>query len=399
MAWQPKVVDRRHEALGGQSNDRPLSVIRKIGWHYTATIGSFITNHERYWRDYHGWDRGGYHAYIDRYGTIYINYDLTRMTWGVANNNWDTVHMSLEARNAGDYTEAQIKSRDWLTRKWMKELNLPASAVKGHWEIYNNTVCPGYTKVEMNNFRAQLAKAAPVVAGASVHVVKAGETLWVLAKKYNMSVDQLKTFNGLDSNLIVVGQSLKVKGSVATPSKPKLKSLEVVAQEVIDGKWKNYPERQKLLEKEGYDYHDVQAIVDRLQGNKSLVPIETIAREVIEGKHGNGDERKRNLEAKGYNYAEVQAEVDRTLKANTPKAVKKAYVQLAAHEPTWRVYRLGAKPVAGNEVGFLAPRQYGGLEYQILGYEDGGTCAIIQTQAFGKVKIFIKDPSAKIVTR
>ena len=80
-------------------------------------------------------------------------------------------------------------------------------------------------------------------------------------------------------------------------------------------------------------------------------------------------------------------------------AAKKTYVQLAAHEPTWRAYRLGATPVEGNEVGFLAPRQYGGLEYQILGYEDNGQCAIIQTQAFGKIKIFIKDPSAKIVTR
>lgn len=80
-------------------------------------------------------------------------------------------------------------------------------------------------------------------------------------------------------------------------------------------------------------------------------------------------------------------------------AAKKTYVQLAKHEPLWRAYRLGATPVEGNEVGFLAPRQYGGLEYQILGYEDNGTCAIVQTQAFGKVKIFIKDPSAKIVTK
>ena len=88
------------------------------------------------------------------------------------------------------------------------------------------------------------------------------------------------------------------------------------------------------------------------------------------------------------------------LQATAAKPVaKKTYVQLAKHEPTWRAYRLGAKPVAGNEIGFLAPKQYGGLEYQILGYENNGSCAIIQTQAFGKVKIFIKDPSAKIVTR
>lgn len=88
-----------------------------------------------------------------------------------------------------------------------------------------------------------------------------------------------------------------------------------------------------------------------------------------------------------------------TSKPAAKPVAKKTYVQLAKHEPLWRVYKLGATPVEGNEEGFLAPRQYGGLEYEVLGYEDNGTCAIIQTQAFGRVKIFIKDPSAKIVTK
>lgn len=395
------IIDRRSKSLGGQSYDRPASAVKRLVWHLTATLSGSIESHENYWKNHHGWDRGGYHYYIDRKGTIYWNYNHTRITYGVAYNNADTVHISLESDSAANYTDVQIKAREWLTRKLMKELNVSASNVLGHYEVYNNTACPGYTRLEMANFRIQLSASAPVQTTGFIHVVKSGDTLYSLAKKYGMTVDNLKKLNGLDSNLIVVGQSLKVTGTATAP-KPVLKDLDDIAKEVIDGKWGNYPARKTNLEKSGYNYHDVQAVVDRLVSvvKPSLKPLETVAREVIEGKWGNGDDRKNRLQKAGYNYAEVQAEVERTLKDNTPKPVaKKTYVQLAKHESTWRVYRLGAKPVAGNEVGFLAPKQYGGLEYQILGYEDNGTCAIIQTQAFGKVKIFIKDPSAKIVTR
>lgn len=386
MTWEPEVIDRRNKALGGQSNDRPASAIKRIPWHYTATLEGTIESHERFWVRQYGWDRGGYHFYIDRNGVIYWNYDYTRMTWGVANNNWDTVHVSLESDSADNYTEAQIKSRDWLTRKIMEDLNLPASAVQGHWEVYNNTSCPGYTRAEMNNFRAQLAKPVAVVAGSSVHKVQAGDTLWALAKKYGMTVDQLKDLNGLDSNLIVIGQELKVKGEAPKPQKPALKPLDVVAQEVIDGHWKNFPQRQQLLEKAGYNYHDVQATVERLLNRKNLLSLEAVAREVIEGKWGNGDERKRKLTAAGYNAVEVQAEVDNLLRDNKPKVER---VHLPANNATWRVYRLGVQPVAGNEEGFLAPATYGGLTYDVLGYEDAGQCVVIQTEAFGRTKIYI----------
>lgn len=117
-----------------------------------------------------------------------------------------------------------------------------------------------------------------------------------------------------------------------------------------------------------------------------------LAKEVIDGLHGTGEARKKAL---GTRYNAVQALVDKMLQ---PK-VKKTYVKLAAHEPRWRVYRLGTNPVVGNEISFLNPKQFGGLVYEILGYQDNGNTAIIQTSDFGKVKIFIKDPSATILTR
>jgi hypothetical protein len=46
---------------------------------------------------------------------------------------------------------------------------------------------------------------------SDVHVVKAGETLFRIALENRMSVAELKKLNGLDSDLILVGQRLKVK--------------------------------------------------------------------------------------------------------------------------------------------------------------------------------------------
>ncbi len=49
------------------------------------------------------------------------------------------------------------------------------------------------------------------------HIVKKGETLFRIAKKYNTSVEELKRLNGLNSNKLSIGQKLIVKA----PEKPK----------------------------------------------------------------------------------------------------------------------------------------------------------------------------------
>lgn len=382
-----KVIDRRKQALGGQSNDRPLSQIKKIVWHYTATLDGSIESHERYWKSTHGWDRGGYHYYIDRNGVIYWNYNHERITWGVANNNHNTVHISCEASTGNNYTQAQVDSRDWLTRKLMKELNRSHNDVLGHREVYNNSSCPGYSDAELRNFRLQLSKPKAVVAGkvnAKTHKVVQGDTLWAISKRYGVTVDQLKAINQLDSNLIVVGEELALTGTQHKPSK--LKPLDEVAMDVINGNYGNYPERKKKLEAEGYNYNEVQAIIDRLVTYPKQLPLDAIARKVINGEYGNGDERKRKLQAEGYNYNEVQAAVNRQAADNI---VKKTYVKLSPQVTSWRVYPLGKTPVIANAIGSLNPNKFGGLEYEVLGYQDVGTTAIIQTEVFGKVKIYL----------
>lgn len=48
------------------------------------------------------------------------------------------------------------------------------------------------------------------VSGSNYYVVKSGDTLWSIARKYNLSVNELKALNNLSSNVLSVGQRLIV---------------------------------------------------------------------------------------------------------------------------------------------------------------------------------------------
>ena len=53
---------------------------------------------------------------------------------------------------------------------------------------------------------------------------------------------------------------------------PKLKSVAEVAQEVLQGKWGNGTERKTKLTNAGYNYAEVQAMVNELSGKKTTAP-------------------------------------------------------------------------------------------------------------------------------
>ena len=99
------------------------------------------------------------------------------------------------------------------------------------------------------------------------------------------------------------------------------KDLNTIADEVIAGNWGNGEDRKNRLTQAGYNYSEVQALVNqKLNGNTSTSnkkSIDTIADEVIAGKWGNGNDRKTKLENAGYNYQEVQNKVNEKLGVST----------------------------------------------------------------------------------
>ena len=95
------------------------------------------------------------------------------------------------------------------------------------------------------------------------------------------------------------------------------KSNETIADEVIKGAWGNGEDRKNRLTQAGYNYNVIQSIVNQKLGAKPVSnkkSNETIADEVIKGLWGNGADRKAKLQAAGYNYSDIQAIVNRKLK-------------------------------------------------------------------------------------
>jgi N-acetylmuramoyl-L-alanine amidase len=74
-------------------------------------------------------------------------------------------------------------------------------------------------------------------------------------------------------------------------------------------------------------------------------------------------------------------------KPNPKVEASKLTLHLPANEDSWRVYPTNKAPVVGNEVAFLNPKKFGGLEYVIL---DNPMTDVytIKTSDFGKVNIF-----------
>ncbi|MEK5521883.1 hypothetical protein B5V89_16530 [Heyndrickxia sporothermodurans] len=73
-----------------------------------------------------------------------------------------------------------------------------------------------------------------------------------------------------------------------------------------------------------------------------------------------------------------------TKPASKPKTKK---VYLPASDPSWRVYPTNKAPVKGNEKGYLNPKKFGGLSYEILGSPQKDVYTI-KTDDFGTVNIY-----------
>ena len=148
----------------------------------------------------------------------------------------------------------------------------------------------------------------------------------VIAGKWGNGTDRANrlTAAGYDAKAVQnkVNQLLGVtSGSASTqPAQPAKKTVEEIAQEVIQGKWGNGTDRANRLTAAGYDAQAVQAKVNELLGvggSTSTQPakkdLTTIAKEVIQGKWGNGTDRKNRLTAAGYDPQAVQSKVNQLL--------------------------------------------------------------------------------------
>ena len=168
------------------------------------------------------------------------------------------------------------KKYDWWIASWSK--NKPSSINAGLWQF-----------------------------GGSTNVIRSNKVAGVVT-------DQDYAYKDYPS--IIKEAGLNGYGSGQAPKPTPGKSVDELAREVIQGVWGNGQDRKNALTNAGYDYSAVQARVNEILGTSSKPAKksnEEIANEVIAGKWGNGNDRKNRLTEAGYNYSEVQAIVNKKL--------------------------------------------------------------------------------------
>ena len=108
-----------------------------------------------------------------------------------------------------------------------------------------------------------------------------------------------------------------------TPQPPR-KTGQVLAQEVLDGKWGNGTDRKNNLEKAGYNYQAVQNEVNLVLTRRNA---DKLAREVIDGKWGDGADRVKRLKDAGWDPTTIQNEVNKLLNQKSLSEIAKEVIQ------------------------------------------------------------------------
>ena len=141
----------------------------------------------------------------------------------------------------------------------------------------------------------------------------------------NYFVSRMRYFatlgNTVDEMLGQVSENPTVQETVKeerTAQKSSGKSVDEVAQEVLQGLWGNGQERYDNLTNAGYNAQEVQDKVNSIlngetPSNSTSTDIDSVAQEVLQGLWGNGQERYDNLTNAGYDAQAVQERVNSIL--------------------------------------------------------------------------------------
>ena len=133
-----------------------------------------------------------------------------------------------QASGNGTYT---VKAGDSLYRIAVNH-NMSLQELKNLNNLSSNLIMPG----QVLKVSSQVSSSQPSTntsqssnqtqtSGNGTYTVKAGDSLWAIANSHKMTLNDLKRVNNLSSDLIYVGQTLKVtKGAVTTANKPNTQS-------------------------------------------------------------------------------------------------------------------------------------------------------------------------------
>lgn len=89
-----------------------------------------------------------------------------------------------------------------------------AAKLKANYKDYAEAVVRAVMEYKGLNYTP------PAGSKTEYYTVKSGDTLWTIAKKHGLSVDELKALNNLTTNSLSIGQTLKVTKGSSKPVEP-----------------------------------------------------------------------------------------------------------------------------------------------------------------------------------
>ncbi|ADM37000.1 LysM peptidoglycan-binding domain-containing protein [Bacillus spizizenii ATCC 6633 = JCM 2499] len=111
----------------------------------------------------------------------------------------------------------KVKSGDSLW-KLAQNYNTSVAAITSANHLSTTVLSIGQTLTipGSNSGTSSTSSSTTKKSGSSVYTVKSGDSLWLIANEYKMTVQELKKLNGLSSDMIRAGQKLKVAGTVSS---------------------------------------------------------------------------------------------------------------------------------------------------------------------------------------
>lgn len=223
--------------------------------HCSAGFGD-IESMKKFWRETLGWNTPGYHIVVDLNGNIHQLVPFENQSNGVAGNNASIINIcyigGVENFGKNKAKQTIYRAKDTRTEaqkygilkaisraiNWLEENGKDTSqnlSVVGHrdfskdqdgngiiatWERIKE--CPSFdamkeyiifTSFDRKNILPTVKKlsvSTVVLNNFKIHTVVPGDTLGKISKTYSKSVATIKELNGLATDVIKVGQKLKV---------------------------------------------------------------------------------------------------------------------------------------------------------------------------------------------
>ena len=175
-----------------------------------------------------------FHVAIDHLEAVQA-LPFTRNSWAAGDGlygegNRRSIHIeicfSMDNGYSGKYSkrhrQAELNAVEYVAHVLL-QYNWNTNRLRQHWD-WSRKDCPHKMRAWGNwgRFKNEVAskmnaiskpkKSAPAPTSSDTYTVKKGDSLWSIAKKHKTTVVNIKKLNGLSTDVIKVGQKLKVKG-------------------------------------------------------------------------------------------------------------------------------------------------------------------------------------------